>query len=802
MFKLNLRIAFRNLLKNKAYTAINVVGLALGLAGFIFVLLYVNHEESYDRWDASLKDVYQIQELDRWEIKEGKEEWMEATDLRFSDLVIVAMPQVESLTRMGFSMPQSILLENREPFLQKGLIYADENFFTIFPFRFIYGNAATALTKPGSIVIKEQFSRRHFGYVNPIGKIIGINQQNWTKPQLFTITGVVREPETPSTLAFEMVQSPTRKRVVEPHTIDYAITYVKMKSGLPLEVLNKTAQSLYYPLMEATYKKWGQTMQEFTYRNLKPSVRLVPLQRIHHEPLNGSKSWFDLIKPIVLLSTLLLVISIINFVNMFTAQAIARAKEVGIKKVIGAKRRSLIFQFLAETAMQCTIALLVSVMLLEGFLPYLNQLFNLSLTFSFSQYNLLIILELIALLIVVTLLAGIYPAFFLSSYQPQVVLKGSFSHSQKGKILRSILVSLQFVIAVGFFIGVLVISKQVKYMEQKDPGFDATSVICINDHFDKRIAKQIERIDGVEYLGSNGGMISRNQKHMGIYRFNNQRRELTTVMVYRDGLNALNPKLLKGRLFEKNNSQDSLSSVILNESLDKLYGGNMVGKFIYVNDSIPAQVVGVIKDIQVSGFEDKIEPTVFTAAKVNATGYPNDGLNYVIRFDPKKQKSVLADLEKLWKREFPTYPLNYTFIKDDLSAVLIAHYRFKQMVRVFSFLSITLSLIGLFSLAAFLTKQRTKEIAIRKILGADSKTLFFLLNKGYFWLMLCANIISWPLIYIAVDYWLKGFAYRINISLLPFAIAFMVSMIITIITVSLQVKNAVKANPVDALKYE
>lgn len=801
MFRLNLKIAFRNLLKNKAYTMINVLGLALGLAGFIFILLYVNHEKSYDHWDARLKNVYQVQELDFWAIQEGKEEWMDAADQRVAELLPTSMPQIEAVTQFTDDVnTQSIIIDKNAPFLQKGILLASSSFFDVFPFQFIYGNANTAFNNTRSVVIKQLFAKKHFGDINPIGKTIKINQQNWTMPEEYTVTGVVAEPEKPSTVNFELLQYlPQRK--TNDQFYSFATTYIKFKTTQSLSALNSTAQAVYLPFKSALLTRQKQPIQNYSKNGIKPAIRFQPLQEVHQKPLSG-KSWLDLIKPIILLSTLLLVISIINFVNMFTAQAISRAKEVGIKKVIGAKRKSLIFQFLAETALQCLIALLLSVMLLEGFLPYLNQLFNLSLSFSFSQSNLLIIIQLVVLLLIVTLLAGIYPAIVLSSYQPQLVLKGSFGHSSKGKSLRSLLVALQFVIAVGFFIGIMIISKQVRYMDEKDPGFETSSVICINNHYSKKIAGQIERIDGVIYLGSNGGMISRNQKHKGIYSFNNEKREITTVLVYKDGLSALNPKLVSGRLFDKNNAQDSISSVILNESLEKQYGGNMVGKFIYVNDSVPAQVVGVIKDIQVSGFENLIEPTVFTAALNNATGYPNNGLNYVIRFDPKKQKLALAAIDKLWKQEFPSYPLTYTFVKDDLAKILVAHHRFKQMVKVFSFLSIALSLIGLFSLAAFLTKQRTKEIAIRKILGADSKTIFLLLNKGYFWLMFCANVVSWPLIYIAVDYWLKGFAYRIAMPVLPFIIAFIVSLFITIVTVSIQVKNAVKANPVDALKYE
>jgi len=741
MFKLNLKIALRNLRKNKAYTAINVFGLALGLAGFIFILLYINHEKSYDHWDAGLKHVYQVQELDFWAIKEGKEEWMDATDQRFAELLGASMPQVEAVTQISNDIStQSIIIDKNEPFLQKDILLASSSFFTVFPFHFIYGDINTAFSHPKSVVIKESFAKKHFGNSNPIGKTIKINEQNWTNPEEHIITGVVTEPENPSTVNFELAQYWPRHKTND-QFYSFATTYVKFKTTQSLTTLNQTAQSIYFPFKSALLTRQKQPIHNYIKNGIKPAVRFQPLQDIHQHPLYD-KSWLNLIKPIILLSTLLLLISIINFVNMFTAQAVSRAKEVGVKKVIGADRKSLIIQFLVETALQCIIALLLSVILLEGFLPSLNQLFNLSLSFSITQNNLIILCELSGLLILVTVLAGAYPAFFLSSYQPQNVLKGNFGHSHKGKRVRSILVGLQFIIAVGFFIGIMIISKQIRFMDEKDPGFEASSVICINDNFNQRLAKQIENIDGVMYLGSNDGIISRNLKHTGIYRFDSEKRELATVLVYKDGLKALNPKLVSGRLFDKNNNQDSINTVILNESLAKQFVGNMVGKFMYVNDSIPAQVIGVIKDIQVSGFEKIIEPTVYTAAKNNATGYPNIGLNYVIRFDPTKQKSALVALNKLWKREFPAFPLTYTFIKDDLNKVLVGHHRFKQMVKVFSFLTILLSLIGLFSLAAFLTKQRIKEIAIRKIVGADSKTLFFLLNKNYFWLMLGANVIS------------------------------------------------------------
>ncbi len=801
MFKLNLKLAWRNLLKNKVYTLVNIVGLALGLAGFIFVLLYINFEKSYDRWDPQLSEVYQVQELDHWELKEGKEEWMAAADKRLLDVFKNSLSEVDEIVAVNkYYKPGSVILAGKEPFLLENIRVATTPFFKIFPFKFIYGDASTALANPGSIVVKEQFAKRHFGDVNPIGQVIQINEQNWTEPESYTITGVVQEPETPFSVDFEVLQSYELSPASD-NFYSFLETYMLVKGKPSSENLNKNAQALYIPFKTALLKRQNDDIKEYSKIGLEPSVRMIPLHQIHQNPLNG-KSWLVQVKPIILLSILLLLTSIINFVNMFTAQAAARAKEVGVKKVIGANKKALVKQFLLETGLQCVFALMLGVALLEGLLPFLNNLFSLNLSMQVIFNDALIGAQLVALLILVTLLAGLYPAFFLSAYKPQSVLKGNFTQSFKGQVLRNLLVSFQFVVAVAFLIGIMIISKQISFMNDKDPGFSARGIMHLDIRFDKRIAQQIKNIDGVKYVGSNAGIISKNQNMTGSYKYKNETKELKTVLVNLEGLQALDVQLLKGRLFDPANAQDSLSSIILNESLDRSYGGNMVGKFLMVNDSIPSQVVGVIKDVQTAGFDQLIKPTVYTAAKVNATGYSNIGVNYIVKFDELKQAHVLDEIEKIWKKAYPAYPFTYSFLQDDLSKTLVAHFRFQTMVKLFSFLSIVLSLIGLFSLAAFLTKQRTKEIAIRKILGADKVSIFYLLNKRFLWMMMLANIIAWPLIYIAVEYWLKEFAYRIDMPVFPFIIAFITSVLATFLTVCIQANNAVNANPVNALKYE
>ncbi|TKC08877.1 ABC transporter permease [Pedobacter frigoris] len=803
MFKLNLKIALRNLYKNKAYTAINIAGLALGLAGFIFILLYINYEKSYDTWDKELDKVYQVQELDLFSLKEGKAEWRGESDGRLREMIKAGLPNVVAVTHVyEAEQDEAIVIDNKGAFFINDVQRADSMFFSVFPYKFIHGNPAGALRNLNDMVISEDFAKKYFGDVNPVGKVVKLTSQAWVNQTThYTITGVIAKPETPSIFDFNvLVQAPNLK--FTDRALYFRPNYVKFSEKQNEQNINQSLQKIYEPFRAAMLKKWKWSPSEYLKNGNKPAVRLKPFYSVHQEPLQ-QEDWLKQLKPIILLSSLLLLISIINFMNMFTAQAVSRAKEVGIRKVTGASRASLIKQFLLETALQCFCALILGVILLELFLPYLNEQFSLALSIADSYSIGLVSLQLIGLVTLITLLSGIYPAIFLSSYDPHNVLKGNFAQGKKGSKLRVALVGMQFVIAVGFFIGILIISSQIKYMESRDPGFDPTGIIYVNEPMNKVLSDRIRNIEGVKYVAVNNGNVRRHPNITADYKYNNEVKELNTVFVNLEGLQAVGAKLINGRFFDKLHKQDTSRTVIINESLEKLYGGDMLNKYItYNNDSVRVQVVGIIKDIQVTGFDKVSPPTIYTASEFNATDYTNDGFANLVTYDTKKEKHVLAEFNKIWRQASPDYPLSFSFLEHDFKKLFVSHERFKQMVKLFSLLSISLSMIGLFSLAAFMTRQRTKEIAIRKVLGADDKDIFFLLNKGYLWLMLGANVVACPLIYIAVQHWLAGFAYRIEMPVFPFLIAFIVSILVTALTVSVQVKNAVKANPVDALKYE
>lgn len=813
MFKLNLKIAWRNILKYKSYTAINILGLSLGLAGFIFIVLFVNYEKSYDTWDPALNNVYQVQEYSDFGSTDQKAHWISNTDLRLSSIFAQSIPEVKAVTMVNTEYGKlGITIPGKPSFLQDKVRRSDSLFFKVMPFKFIYGNAELAFNKPNSIVLKESLAIKYFGNVNPIGKTITMAGGAWRGSEdVFTVTGVIEEPKTPSILNFEAVYFwrssffDVDKEYGSPSEI-----YVKTTPITNLDQLNATIQKAYLPIKDKFLRRDEQSVKLATEKGNAPVLRLTKLKEVYQSPLQG-KSWRETLKPVMLLSVLLLIVAIINFVNLATAQAASRAKEVGVKKVVGAFRKALILQFLTETFIQCLIAIFVSLLLIEVCLPTINLFFNLELSLVGNPQAFYLILQLLAIVIVVAFLAGSYPAIFLSRYKPSEVLKGNFSNGKNGVIIRRLLVGAQFVVAISFIIGILLVNYQLNYLKKRDNGYTSSGLMNVRTFIsptgrNKNDYDRLKKIDGVKYVAYSSAVIGDNWTIAQSFKYKGRKIDMYGTAVGIEGMQALDARLLAGRFFSPNVIADTINNVILNESAAKLFGKNMIGESFNSSDSVQVNVVGVIKDVQVEGFENRSKPAVYVVE--NDNGWKRNNINTthkqtsLIRFQRDKIKNVIAELEKMYAEKNEFYPLSYSYVEDDFAATLISHQRFEKMVGVFSGLSLALSLFGLFALAAFVTKQRTKEIAVRKVLGAANTDILLVLNKGYLWMVLVANIIAFPLAYILINQWLLTFAYRINVTPLPFVLAFFASTGITILTVSLQARRAVNANPVKALKYE
>ncbi|MEJ5995785.1 ABC transporter permease [Pedobacter sp. Du54] len=805
MFKLNLKIALRNLFKNKVYAAINIGGLALGLTAFVLLLLFVNHETNYDKWSPELNRVYQLREHHDFFTPDNQQHWMTSTESRIGALVSDKVPQFKHVTKLGISWGEgySVKLENADPILIKDIRDADSSFFKVFPYQFVQGDRLTAISKPNTIVLKKSTALKLFGTEQILGKQLKLLMWRTDEGRTVTVTGVVEDPSTPQSANFNAILH-TGEREQDPDQIgssNYCEIYASALQELDTTAVNKVLQKVYVDYKKASFAQRDIKFDDFYKNGKTPGLKMVPLQEVYAKP-DLAQNWLDKIKPIIALSIFLLLVSIINFVNLATAQSVQRAKEVGVKKVLGAYKTQLVIQFLMESAIQTLASLFICVILVEVLLPAFNNHYEINLSFWHSKQLIAILFQMFGLFVCITFLAGFYPAWVLSKYNPVKVLKGNYESGIKGMALRNGLVIVQFIIAVTFIIGIGVMQQQTSYVANKDLGFNRDKLINISTNYDEGdpFVEEVKRIPGVKYVATTTQVMGNTFNSPREITFKNQKYDINNVTVTMDALPALGVRVMSGRIFSPEFMQDTINSVVINEAAANLLGKNMVGKtFTSGKQNYIFQVVGVIKDYNNEGFDKAVLPTIY---KVTHLGGSSNTNNLLIRFDSDNYKSAMVAIANAWKKHFPDFPMKYISVEDAFQNAMQSTRKQMQIIVLFSIISVGLSLLGLFALSTFMAKRRTKEIAIRKILGASNFQLVNMLNRSFLVLVITANLISWPIAFIVTQKWLESFAYRIDMPIWPFVIATLSSIAIAIFTVSLQARKAAVNNPVDALKYE
>lgn len=805
MFRNYLKIAFRNLWKHKGYAAINTGGLAIGLAGFIVLLLYINYQHSYDQWSPQLKNIYKVNVKKSISSSDKQGVWSDECDIRIAQWLKNSLPGIKGVNSVNgsFDHPISIIADNKA-FLENTNLFhdSDSSFFKVFPFPFIAGNRKYALNKVHSMVITDSLALKWFGTVNVLDKSVKMKLWSSDPGTLYEITGVIRKPASPTSLPLEAVFNSGRFDNVptNPEVTYAANMYVSLNTNPPDSIFAKQVNRIYTSAFESLLKKRHTSLAEYIKSGKQYGIRLMPLQDVHLHPLN-SKSLMEKLAPVLVLSVALLLIAIINFANLSTALATERAKEVGVRKVIGADKKSLIFQFMMEAAIQCILALIVALFLVELFLPLFNQLLNTSLSVWRYHHSIAAIWwQLVIIILVTILLSGIYPSFFLASFDPVKILKGGFRHGAGGVRIRNTLIVIQFLIATGFIIGIGIIQKQVNYMANSELGFQLSGLINLNTGYNKKLTTRLKTIPGVTGVGTTNQLIGNTYNFMREVKYQGESKNISIVSISLGTLKAMKVNLLAGRLFSPQFGLDTVNNIVINESAAKLFGGNAIGKTIYENDSLAKHIVGVIADYHYEGFDKKVLPTIYSS--LHAPGPKAFTNNLVVRINTKQFNTVISDIKKTWESFFPGYPLHYTFLEESFHQVIADDLRFRKIVSVFTLLSLMLSMVGIFALSAFITTNRSKEIGIRKVLGANIIDILKTLNKKFILMVIIANIIAWPVTYILTQKWLNGFAYRIDIPVWPFVVATVLSITLTVLTVSVQAWRVVRANPVDALKYE
>jgi putative ABC transport system permease protein len=791
-----LTITCRNLVKNKVYSFINILGLAIGLASFIVILLYLNYELSYDTWHPSLKKVYRISER-------TDEDILQQTPAPLANLLQLNSSEIEVATSMQPAGDFEVLLAAGDKKLyQKSCVQADSLFFKVFPYKIISGDAATALNKPNAIVITKELNEKLFGNTDPVGKTIKLFNAFENE-----VTAVMEGLDKPSHLNVQFVfRSPYEKSGMFWENRSFQ-TYVKTKRPVRVNELENEINRIYY---NERLKKNNQLLENFRKAGHEAGLFADAVPNIHNFPKHGSSN-FATVSVLLVLAILLLVAGTINFSNLSVAASIRRAKEVGVRKVLGSNKKQLLMQFMSEIGLQCVISLCVAVLLVNSVLPYFNREFGIGLSFFRSGNALSIAAQIAICLLAVIILSGLYPSFFLSHFNTTKVLKGNYSRGARGLRFRNALIVVQFTVSAFFIIGTLVIKKQMHFMQTKDKGFSAEQVMRINatqkvrdQEFDL-MQNTLLAIPGVQYVSKTttvpGDPVT--DTSTIAFKYAGKEYRMNSVKVSTDYFKTLNVALLKGRSFDDRYSDQNTRSAVINEAAArKLNLEDPLGAVISFPfcDSVPVEIVGVVKDFNVTGFENTVLPVVFTIGN-KACRFQSGGSILVKLNSDHLQQSVTA-IEQAWKKNEPDYPIRYSFLDDNFQKLFVSHLRLQKVISFFAFAAIFISVIGLFALTAFLAGQRSKEIGIRKVLGADFSHLASLLSKDFVKLVAIAVMIATPLGWWMADKWLQTFAYRTTISWWIFLMTALIVLIIAFITISTQIVKAIVANPVKSIRIE
>ncbi len=807
MFRNYFKIAWRNLIHNKWFSAINIIGLAVGLATCLIIMLFVSHELSYDRFHKKADRIARV-------YFEGDVQGEKMKETIVMAPVAAAMkrdfPEVEDATRLqSFNWAPKLLVDNRE-FRSDRVAYADPNFFDVFTLPFVQGDSKTALTEPNTVVLTKDVARKYFGKEDALGKIIRFKTEN--KPPM-KVTGVIEDIPSNSHFRFGLLAS--MESVEDAKQQNWMnsgyFTYIVLKNKNGLEKLGAKIPGLVDKYIGPQMKDGtGQTLAEFRKGGSNLTFHLQRLTDIHLY----SDFQYDLSAPgdiryvyiFSVIALFMLLIACINFMNLSTAGASRRSREVGIRKVLGSLKGELVRQFLAESTIIAALALLLSLVFVKLSLPLFNHLSGQQLTFSFIEKPLLVPV-LPGIVLLTGLVAGSYPAFYLSSFKPVAVLKGRWA-PVKGRIsFRSALVVFQFIISIILIVSTTVVYRQLSYIRHKDVGYNKDKVMVLSNVgalgnktgvFRQQLQSDpaVTSVSASRFLpagdsGNNNFFVCTEQdpgKLVKTLRYEIDEQYIPTLGI----------QVKEGRNFSREYGTDS-SAVIVNEAAVKALGwkGNPSGQTISRTNKGEKElyhVVGVVKDFHFRSLHEHISPLVMVLAP-----YPG---SLVIKVNTTDIPGFTAKLRQSFAAYGAEDPLDYSFLDERYHNTYSAEQKIGTILGIFAGLTIFIACMGLFGLAKFTAEQRTKEIGIRKVLGASAAQLSAMLSANFLKLVLIACFIAFPIAGWAMYKWLQDFAYRIDVEWWIFAAAGLTALLIALFTVSFQAIRAATANPVETLRNE
>ena len=807
MFRNFLKVALRNIIRHKVFSAINLLGLAIGLACSILIALFVIDELSYDRFHKHSDDIYRIAMDGEFQ---GREMDGVTTGAAVGETMVNEIPRVINSVRLfnNFGEGMTVKIGDRT-FFEKDFLYTDSTFFEIFSFKLIKGNPESILNRPNTILLTESTASKYFGDEPAMGKTIEVEDEE------FEVTGITEDCPHNSHFHFDMLASMITEQWIAHSTTwlnnDMSYTYLQLKEGANITEVEKKLQSIAEEHVAPELKEMmGVTLEKFLEQGNSYRYFLQPITSIHLKSHTDfeleANSSMKYVYIFGIIAVFILFIACINFMNLSTARAAKRAREVGMRKVAGANRAKLFRQFLLEAIFMSMVALFISMILIETVLPFFNNLAGKDLSIGYTEHW-YVIPVLLALGLLVGVIAGAYSAGYLSSISISQGLSSGLLTGKTRSGFRNGLVVFQFSISIILFISTLLIYNQLQFIMHKDLGYQTEKVLVVEqsnklgssyESFKQKLMEYPE-IKNISRAGSLPGMMFNGFPVQTVGQDTKESHPFRSVAVGYDLDEVLDLEMSDGRFFSED--RNDTTCLVINEAAANVLGYEkpVTGKRVrtsFRGNEIYWEIIGVVKNFHFRSFHQKIRPLVLLHPSLRPTEY------LTVRYDNTGAQPVLSKVEGTWKEFLGQEPFRYFFLDENHQSMHKEEFRTGKVFGVFSALAIFIACLGLFGLASFMAEQKTKEIGIRKAMGAQIHSIVFLLLKKFTFWVVVANLVAWPLAYLFLKNWLQNFAYHVNISPWYFLAGSLLALLIAVITVSYQTVAAARSNPVESLRYE
>ncbi|MDE2729273.1 MAG: ABC transporter permease [Gemmatimonadota bacterium] len=798
MFQNYLSVALRNLRRHPAYSLINIAGLAIGMATCVLILLYIQDELSYDRYHPHADRVYRIVA----DIESGGQTVQTAgTPAAWGPALKRDFPEIELLVRMRGTGSAWLVDLGNTIYYERKVIWAEPDLFEMFSIPLVSGDPGTALVEPYSMVISEELAFRYFGAEDPVGEVVNLDNR-WD----FTVTGVMKNIPTNSHMRPDMFVSYTTMNVISSWDLgDWEFhrnlyTYIRLRENVSPDEFEAKLPDFLERHAGDQYREAGISLRP----SLQPlvDIHLYSNRESEHEP-NGDIRYVALF---LIITFLILIIACINFINLATARSEMRAREVGVRKVLGANRLQLIRQFLGESVLMAGLAAIVAVLLVLLALPGVNEIAGKQLALPLTDWNVLAALALGTALI--GLAAGSYPAAYLSGFLPAVVMKGNPETGKKGLGLRQVLVVIQFSMSIFLLVSTAVIHDQLEYIQTKRLGFNKEQVMVVPITGSHQIPntpvlkQRLSGMPGVVGIATTTGLPGmRVVPILELWAEGMPPEDhlmMATLHVDEHFLDVMDIDLVAGRNFSPDWGTDTTSGFLLNETAIRYLGwgdpADAIGRQFERRtfERASGRVIGVVRDFHLRTIHEEIEPAVIMTSTYH--------IFVLIRIEPDRISETIGRIEEVWRDVDPRFPLDYTFLDEDFDALYRTDHQIGEIFAVFAFLAIFVACLGLLGLASFSIQQRTREIGIRKVVGSSVSSIVVLLSKDFMKYVLWANVIAWPLAYFVMANWLQNYAYAAEIRFEWFLVGGMIALVIAWLTIGVHAVGASRRNPVNALR--